>query len=289
MGRIPEETLQAIRDRTDLVELVGRHVALKKAGRSYKGLCPFHHEKTPSFQVNPDRGIFHCFGCGESGNAFAFLIRVEGLSFPEAVRTLAASPEQTVPFLRERLHPGENPLSEARLTRLIADLDSRQFATREAAAKELTAAGRWAAPALRRALESDPTLEARRRLEPLLEQVEGLRKPSERLRTIRALEALELIGAPARGVFEMLQRTAPEVNCHWGYAWAVEADSETSATPSIAGRSERAMVEKRIVVLNCCRIRPRPLPRSSLLPRRHRHLRRRDRPRRPRGSTARSA
>ena len=90
MARIPEETLQTIRDRTDLVDLVGRHVALKKAGRTYKGLCPFHHEKTPSFQVNPERGIYHCFGCGESGNAFAFVMRVEGLTFPEAVRTLAA-------------------------------------------------------------------------------------------------------------------------------------------------------------------------------------------------------
>lgn len=90
MGRIPEETLQAIRDRVDLVGLVGRHVALKKAGRSFKGLCPFHHEKTPSFTVNPDRGIFHCFGCGESGNAFEFLMRIEGLTFPEAARALAA-------------------------------------------------------------------------------------------------------------------------------------------------------------------------------------------------------
>jgi DNA primase len=97
VGRIPEDTLQVIRDRTDLVELIGRHVALKKAGRSYKGLCPFHHEKTPSFQVNPDRGIFHCFGCGESGNAFAFLMRVEGLSFPEAARTLAASAGIAIP------------------------------------------------------------------------------------------------------------------------------------------------------------------------------------------------
>lgn len=90
MARIPEETLQTIRDRTDLVDLVGRHVALKKAGRTYKGLCPFHHEKTPSFQVNPERGIYHCFGCNESGNAFAFVMKVEGLTFPEAVRTLAA-------------------------------------------------------------------------------------------------------------------------------------------------------------------------------------------------------
>jgi len=90
LARIPEETLQTIRDRTDLVDLVGRHVALKKAGRTYKGLCPFHHEKTPSFQVNPERGIYHCFGCNESGNAFAFVMKVEGLTFPEAVRTLAA-------------------------------------------------------------------------------------------------------------------------------------------------------------------------------------------------------
>ena len=97
MGRIPEETLQAIRDRTDLVGLVGRHVALKKAGRSFKGLCPFHHEKTPSFTVNPDRGIYHCFGCGESGNAFAFLMRVEGLAFPEAVRALAAECGVAIP------------------------------------------------------------------------------------------------------------------------------------------------------------------------------------------------
>jgi DNA primase len=97
VGRIPEETLQAIRDRVDLVELVGRHVALKKAGRSFKGLCPFHHEKTPSFTVNPDRGIYHCFGCGESGNAFAFLIRLEGLSFPEAVRALAAEHGVAIP------------------------------------------------------------------------------------------------------------------------------------------------------------------------------------------------
>jgi DNA primase len=97
VGRIPDETLQAIRDRVDLVGLVGRHVALKKAGRSFKGLCPFHHEKTPSFTVNPDRGIFHCFGCGESGNAFAFLTRIEGLSFPEAVRALAAECGVAIP------------------------------------------------------------------------------------------------------------------------------------------------------------------------------------------------
>jgi len=90
VGRIPEDTLQAVRDRVDIVDLVGRHVGLKKAGRSYKGLCPFHHEKTPSFVVTPERGTWHCFGCGEGGNAFTFLMRHENLTFPEAVRSLAA-------------------------------------------------------------------------------------------------------------------------------------------------------------------------------------------------------
>src|SRR5262245_27667065 len=79
-----------IRDRGDIVDLVGRHVALKTAGRSYKGLCPFHHEKTPAFIVTPERGTWHCFGCGEGGNAFAFLMRHDNLTFPEAVRSLAA-------------------------------------------------------------------------------------------------------------------------------------------------------------------------------------------------------
>ncbi|HEY8493694.1 MAG TPA: DNA primase [Myxococcota bacterium] len=88
MGRIPEETIEAIRNRIDIVDLVGRYVSLRQAGRSFKGLCPFHHEKTPSFHVNPQLGIFHCFGCNAGGNAFAFLMRHDNLTFPEAVRAL---------------------------------------------------------------------------------------------------------------------------------------------------------------------------------------------------------
>lgn len=88
MGRIPEETIEAIRNRVDIVDLVGRYVSLRQAGRSFKGLCPFHDEKTPSFHVNPQLGIFHCFGCNAGGNAFAFLMRKDNLSFPEAVRSL---------------------------------------------------------------------------------------------------------------------------------------------------------------------------------------------------------
>ena len=89
MGRIPEGTIQDIRSRIDIVGLIGRYVELKRAGRNWKGLCPFHGEKTPSFNVNPDRQIFHCFGCHEGGDVISFLMKHDGLSFPEAVRNLA--------------------------------------------------------------------------------------------------------------------------------------------------------------------------------------------------------
>ena len=87
---IPESTIQEIRDRADIVSLISRYVELKQAGPNWKGLCPFHNEKTPSFNVNPDRQIFHCFGCQEGGNVFSFLMKHEGLTFPEAARTLAS-------------------------------------------------------------------------------------------------------------------------------------------------------------------------------------------------------
>jgi DNA primase len=106
MGRIPEGTIQDIRSRIDIVGLIGRYVELKRAGRNWKGLCPFHGEKTPSFNVNPDRQIFHCFGCQEGGDAIGFLIKHDGLSFPEAVRNLAADCgieiEETAGDRRER-------------------------------------------------------------------------------------------------------------------------------------------------------------------------------------------
>jgi DNA primase len=88
LGRIAEETIQQIRDRVDLVGLIGRVVSLKKAGSNYKGLCPFHDEKTPSFNVRPDRGTYYCFGCEKGGDAIAFLRETENLTFPEAVRAL---------------------------------------------------------------------------------------------------------------------------------------------------------------------------------------------------------
>jgi DNA primase len=90
VGRIPEETIEAIRNRTDIVDLIGRYVSLRQTGRSFKGLCPFHQEKTASFHVHPERQMFHCFGCGEGGNGFVFLMKHENLTFPEAARSLAS-------------------------------------------------------------------------------------------------------------------------------------------------------------------------------------------------------
>jgi DNA primase len=95
--RIPEEVLTDIRARISIVEVISAHVALRKAGRSYTGLCPFHNESTPSFSVNEEGGFFHCFGCGVGGNVFTFLTRIEGLSFPEAVRRLAAKAGVSLP------------------------------------------------------------------------------------------------------------------------------------------------------------------------------------------------
>jgi len=84
-----DEIREEIRARIDLVELIGQHVRLQRSGRRYKGLCPFHQEKTPSFTVDPERGLWHCFGCGEGGDVFTFVMRTEGLSFPEAAQRLA--------------------------------------------------------------------------------------------------------------------------------------------------------------------------------------------------------
>src|SRR5262245_29680132 len=87
--RIPDAILAEIRARISIAEFISAYVALRKAGRNYVGLCPFHSEHTPSFSVNDEGGFFHCFGCGVGGNVFTFLTRIEGISFPEAVRRLA--------------------------------------------------------------------------------------------------------------------------------------------------------------------------------------------------------
>jgi DNA primase len=89
MPGIPQETIDRVLDSTNIVELIGSFLALKKIGQNFQGLCPFHDDKTPSLSVSPEKKIFRCFGCGASGNAITFLRRYKNLSFPEAVRFLA--------------------------------------------------------------------------------------------------------------------------------------------------------------------------------------------------------
>jgi DNA primase len=83
------QVLAQVRDATDLVEVVSDHVKLKKRGRKYEGLCPFHEEKTPSFSIDPDKGLYYCFGCHQGGDAIKFVMQMDRLNFPEAVERLA--------------------------------------------------------------------------------------------------------------------------------------------------------------------------------------------------------
>jgi len=89
VGRIPDETIEQILAATDIVDLVGSYLPLKRSGSNFKANCPFHNEKTPSFMVNPTRQSYHCFGCGEGGSAIGFVMAYENLPFPDAVKKLA--------------------------------------------------------------------------------------------------------------------------------------------------------------------------------------------------------
>lgn len=87
--RYSDEILNGVRENNDIVEVISQYVHLKRSGRNYFGLCPFHNEKSPSFSVSPDKQIFHCFGCGVGGNVFTFISKIEGIGFKEAIENLA--------------------------------------------------------------------------------------------------------------------------------------------------------------------------------------------------------
>lgn len=97
------DEIELIRERADMLEIVSRYVTLKRAGKNYLGSCPFHQDKTPSFTVNPDKKLFHCFGCNEGGDIFQFLMKIERIDFSEALTRLAA--QTGVPIRRERASP----------------------------------------------------------------------------------------------------------------------------------------------------------------------------------------
>jgi DNA primase len=100
--RFSSDLLEEIRNRCDVVDIISEYVHLKPAGKGFKGLCPFHEEKTPSFMVSPEKQLFHCFGCGEGGNVFNFLMKYEKLSFFEAVKMLAQKSGVPLPVDEEK-------------------------------------------------------------------------------------------------------------------------------------------------------------------------------------------
>ena len=99
MQRYSDEIIDEVRQNNDIVDIISQYVHLKRSGRNFFGLCPFHNEKSPSFSVSPDKQIFHCFGCGVGGNVFTFLTKIEGISFIEAVQTLAERANMQLPTL----------------------------------------------------------------------------------------------------------------------------------------------------------------------------------------------
>ena len=99
MPRYSDEIIDEVRQTNDIVDIISQYVHLKRSGRNFFGLCPFHNEKSPSFSVSPDKQIFHCFGCGVGGNVYTFLTKIEGISFVEAVQTLAERSNIQLPTL----------------------------------------------------------------------------------------------------------------------------------------------------------------------------------------------
>ena len=94
--RYSEAIIDEVRQANDIVDVIGQYVHLKRSGRNYFGLCPFHNEKSPSFSVSPDKQIFHCFGCGVGGNVFSFVSKIENISFIEAVQNLARKKQYSI-------------------------------------------------------------------------------------------------------------------------------------------------------------------------------------------------
>ncbi|MCF0253314.1 MAG: DNA primase [Duodenibacillus sp.] len=118
---IPQGFIQELLNRVDIVPVVERAVKLKKTGKNYMGCCPFHHEKTPSFSVNPQKQFFKCFGCGKAGSVIGFVMEHEGLSFPEAVRALAEQNGMTVPEDPQAARRSEQAKTLADLMQMAAD------------------------------------------------------------------------------------------------------------------------------------------------------------------------
>jgi DNA primase len=140
MGTIPTHNIEQIAAANDIVEVIGSYFPLKRAGSSYKALCPFHQEKSPSFNVSPQRQSFHCFGCGAGGSVFRFVMDYEHLDFPSAVRKLAA--RAGIPVIEEGGSSGtDDRQHETRRTLLQLHAEAAAWFHENLLKRE------WAAPA----------------------------------------------------------------------------------------------------------------------------------------------
>ena len=133
-GRIPQDFINDLIDRSDIVEVIGSRIQLKKAGREYKACCPFHGEKTPSFTVSPEKGFYHCFGCGSHGTAIGFLMEHDRLEFVEAVEELASINGVEVPREAGTLPSSPTAPLYALLAKVAAEFQSRLAETPAAVA-----------------------------------------------------------------------------------------------------------------------------------------------------------
>ena len=112
MARYSEEIIEEVRQANDIIDVISQYIHLKRSGRNYFGLCPFHNEKSPSFSVSPDKQIFHCFGCGVGGNVFTFLMKIEGVNFIEALQMLAERAQIQLPALSNNVDSIKEELKE---------------------------------------------------------------------------------------------------------------------------------------------------------------------------------
>src|ERR1700756_5357063 len=131
---------EKVKQQADIVRVIGEYVQLKKAGQNFRGLCPFHSEKTPSFNVHPVRQIYHCFGCGKGGDVFSFVMEMEKCEFPDAVRTVAEKCGIAIPRPKER-SPEERKENQQRAALLEMHCETQTFFVKQL---ESTAEGRLA-------------------------------------------------------------------------------------------------------------------------------------------------
>ncbi|MFW5947430.1 MAG: DNA primase [Gemmatimonadota bacterium] len=124
---IPDRVVEEVRERADIVEVIGEHVSLKRAGKEFKALCPFHTEKTPSFYVVPGKAFYKCFGCGASGDVFSFLMEYVGLSFNEAVEKLASRYGVEIPKQKEYREEDDRLKPYREAVAFAADFYERQL------------------------------------------------------------------------------------------------------------------------------------------------------------------